>query len=265
MAASLVGRRQLGQIEDGLSARDRAIVTTIASLRYVTTRQLETLHFADLASAYSAARSARRVLERLARQRVVARLERRVGGVRAGSASFIYQLGPIGERLARAGRRRRDHEPSRTFLDHTLAVADVAVALHVAQRTGRCELEALQVEPESWRTVRTGLAGVETLRPDLSVILGVGDLEHRWFVEVDLGTEHVPTVVRKCRLYDRYYGTGEEQHAHGVFPRVLWSVPDADRAARIRAALAHERPLTGEQFAVTESGRLVDTLVGGRA
>ena len=68
------------------------------------------------------------------------------------------------------------------------------------------------------------------LRPDLFVSLGVGDFEHRWFCEVDRGTEHLPAILRKCRQYEAYYATGAEQRDHGVFPRACWIVPDQRRA-----------------------------------
>ena len=256
-----VGRRALARIVDGLSDRDRAIIASVASLRFVTTRQLETLHFADHATRYSAARSCRRVLERLTGLRVVDRLERRVGGVRAGSASFVYRLGPVGERLTQTG-RRRGIEPSARFLDHTLAVAQVVADLDAARREGRCDVEVVQVEPACWRTVRAGPMGTESLRPDLAVVVGVGEFTLSRFVEIDLASEHAPTIVRKCLLYDRYYASGDEQQARGVFPKVVWSVPDHARAQRIRGVLAHQRDLTTGLFTVTTADRLLDVLLG---
>jgi hypothetical protein len=257
-----VGSLAFARIVAGLSERDRAIVGSVASLRYVTARQVETLHFADHSTSYSTARSCRRVLGRLTERRVLDRLDRRIGGVRAGSAGYIYRLGPIGERLTRNGRRRRGVEPSATFLDHTLAVAQVVADLNAAVHQGRCDLDDVQVEPECWRSVRSGPSGGESLKPDLAVVLGVGEFEHRWFVEVDLDTEHLPTVMRKCHLYDRYYQSGDEQHAHGVFPKVLWSVPDERRAQRIRDALDHQRSLTADLFEVTSAVDLIGALIG---
>ena len=257
-----IGSLGFARIVEGLSDRDRAIIGSVSSLRFVTAHQIETLHFADHATKYSAARSCRRVLERLTCYRVLDRLERRVGGVRAGSSSWIYRLGPVGERLTRNGRRRRGGEPSATFLHHTLAVAQVVADLTAAARQRRCELDGVQVEPQCWRVVRSGPGGTESLKPDLAVVVGVGEVEYRWFVEVDLGTEHIPTIVRKCRLYDRYYHSGDEQHVHGVFPKVIWSVPDHQRVHRIREALAHQRALTAELFAVSTADRLIDVLIG---
>lgn len=260
-----VGRRRLGQIEAGLSDRDRSIMRSVASLRLISAKQLEALHFAEHATPLSAARSCRRVLERLATLRVLARLDRRVGGVRAGSAGFVYRLGPVGDRLVRAGRpRHRAAEPSLTFVDHTLAVAQVAVDLSSAARTGDFELLTLEVEPACWREIPTPFARPEMLKPDLFVAVGVGDYEYRRFVEVDRGTEHLPAIKRKCAAYERYYRAGEEQHRHGVFPKVIWSVPDATRARLVLSALP--RADGGEAlFAVTTSAELVSVLCGGEA
>jgi hypothetical protein len=260
--ATPVGRRQLQRISDELSERDRALLTSVGTLRYVTARQLEALHFANHATPISGARSCRRVLERLTGLRVIERIERRVGGVRAGSSSWVYRTGPVGERLTQDGRRRR-REPSPAFLNHTLAVAQVAVDLRIAERAERCEIDQLEVEPACWRTVRAGIAGTETLRPDLAVVLGVGDYEHRWFIEVDLDTEHLPAVLRKCRLYDRYYRSGDEQHAHGIFPKVAWAVPDKRRVERIETAINRQRDLTADLFVITTRDRLTDVLCGG--
>jgi len=94
-------------------------------------------------------------------------------------------------------------------------------------------------------------------------VLGVGDFEHRWFVELDRGNESLPVLVRKCRLYETYYRTGREQAAHGVFPRVCWIVPDDRHRDRLRAAIDHDRRLTDRLFVVTTSSRDLATLTGG--
>lgn len=236
---SRVGRRNLATLREGLSGRDLAILGQVGELRLMSARQLEAIFFPieTHATALTAARSARRVLERLTRDRLLVRLERRVGGVRAGSASFIYALGSLGQRLSSEDQpRRRLREPSSYFVTHTLAVAQLVVDLNVAARRGGCELLQLQAEPACWRTFG-GLAGRTVLRPDLFVAVGIGDYEHRWFVEVDLGSESLPRLVAKCRSYEAYYRTGSEQAAHDVFPRVLWLMSDQQRGKRLLAEI----------------------------
>src|ERR687888_1729870 len=147
--SAYLGRRGLAQLRDHLSERDLDVIRSVAEHRFLMTRQLEALHFADHATELAGARVCRRVLARLTDERLLARLERRVGGVRAGSASFVYALGPVGGRLL-DGQRRRVVEPSTTFLIHTLGVAQTHVELVQAARSGQLELLSAVVEPGCW-------------------------------------------------------------------------------------------------------------------
>jgi hypothetical protein len=91
-------------------------------------------------------------------------------------------------------------------------------------------------------------------------MLGAGEYELRWFIEVDRATESLPVVVRKCRLYADYYQSGTEQATHGVFPRVCWVVPDEARAERVLAAIERDRRLPARLFVVTTSEQAVAVL-----
>lgn len=257
-----VSQRDILALQERLSERDRLILEHVAQLRLLHARQIQTLLFPDEqhASAATAARCCRRVLERLTRERLLVRLERRVGGVRAGSASFIYAIGPVGSRLIEtAGRRRRLTEPSLRFVDHTLAVADLLVQVTLHARRGAWELVQWQSEPNSWREVVT-LGGTLVLRPDLFVVLAVDEYELRWFIELDRATEHLPAITRKCRLYNTYYRSGKEQRRRGVFPRVLWITPTDRRTAWLRQAIAADRRLAPGLFAVVTSGDALSVL-----
>src|SRR5690606_22370681 len=146
------------------------------------------------------------------------RLDRRIGGLRAGSASYIYGPGPVAHRLLNpAATRRRYREPSAVFADHCLAVSGLVVDLLVTCRAAGHSMAALQSEPACWRTYSSPTRR-EVLRPDLFVAAEVGDYEHRWFVEVDRDTEHRPVIARKGEAYLRYYQSGVEQAAYEVFP-----------------------------------------------
>jgi len=227
--------------------------------------QIATLHSpdADHESSSAAQRAARRTLQALSDERLLIRLHRRVGGVRGGSNSFIYAIGPVGQRLIESeGPRKRFREPSTTFAEHTLAVADHVVGLAQSAGEGRFELVSTETEPRSWRDFTT-TAGRGSLRPDLFVILGVGDYEYRWFIEVDLGTEHLPALLRKCRVYQAYFQTGLEQGRHGVFPRVCWSMNDPTRVERLRKAVVRDPDLSNELFTCVHRSDLVATLSKG--
>ena len=98
-------------------------------------QQIQALHFPDAEhdNEQAATRARQRVLERLTRERLLIRLDRRIGGVRAGSAGFVLALGPVGQRvLATSGPRRRSYEPTLRFVDHTLAMTQLVVDLTVA-------------------------------------------------------------------------------------------------------------------------------------
>lgn len=251
-APARLGQAKLRALEGRLSQRDRAVLATVRDLRLATSPHLKALHFADAATPLTAARKARRCLQRLTDLGLLRRLDRLIGGLHAGSAAYVYALTAAGQRvLAGPGARPRRHEPSLPFVAHTLAIADLYVGLHQRARSepGITVLD-LQTEPRCWRSW-TGLSGEQLLlRPDLYLAASVDADELRWFIEVDLGSEHRPALVRKARAYQRYYDSGVEQQREGLFPRVAWVVPDEQRAVQLTRAFEQEHELTGELFAV---------------
>lgn len=265
MSDQRTSSKGLSRFHKQLSARDLEIIRRVSELRLVSTRQIEALYFSgeDHASALSAARSCRRVLVGLTRDRLLVRLDRRVGGVRAGSASYIYAIGPVGHRVLEAGGNRpRFREPTTNFVAHTLAVTQVVVDVTLASRQGAFEILSCQSEPRCWREF-SGLGGRMFLRPDLFLALGVGEWEQRWLIEIDRGSEHLPALLRKCRLYDAHYRSGKEQAVHGLHPQVCWIMPDEKRAARLQAAIAHDLRLTKALFVTTTFEQGLLTLSGG--
>ncbi len=257
-----LGARRLSRLQAGLSERDHQVLQTVGQLRLATSRHLEALHYGDAATPLTAARKARRSLQRLVELGLLHRLQRQIGGLHAGSAAFVYALTERGQRvLGLPGPRRRSHEPAWPFIAHTLAIADLVVALHRASREAGRTLLDLQTEPTAWRAWTNLGGGRETLKPDLYLSLGVGDDELRWFVEVDRGTEHRPALLRKCRAYQGYYEAGIEQTRDGVFPRVVWVVPDAARATALMDVIAGEPGLTQALFAVVTADDAVTALL----
>jgi Replication-relaxation len=260
-----VSVRGLAQIRERLSARDLAIIRQVAELRLMSARQIQTVHFPDAEhdNQQAATRARQRVLARLTRERLLIRLERRIGGVRAGSVGFVLALGPVGQRvLAMDGPRRRSYEPTLRFVDHTLAISQLVVDVTAAARQGRLDVLDTQAEPTSWREF-SGIGGRCLLRPDAFLALGSGGYELCWFIEVDRATESLPVVMRKCRLYADYYQSGREQAGRGgVFPRVCWIVPDERRAERLRQAIARDRELPDRLFVVTTAAGALGVLRG---
>jgi hypothetical protein len=228
-------------LRDRLSDRDVSVLRSLAMLRLLAGDQLRRLHVAE-GSATTQGRRARALLQRLADLKLVIRLGRRVGGVRAGSAGYVYGLSGHGQAALAiggpvSGRRRRVWETSPSFADHVLLVAEVYVRLVEAERAGKLELLDFQAEPAAWRRFPGPAGPAAVLKPDAFVRLGVGELEHSVFLEIDRGTESVPTIARKCRTYALYWQSGIEQAEHGVFPRVLWLASDDRGAQRITKAL----------------------------
>lgn len=263
MSAQRLGRRGLERLRNRLSDRDLTILQSVDAFRLLTARHLEALHFHDHATPLTGARSARRVLERLTRDRVLVRLERRIGGVRAGSASYIYAVGPAGHRILHGDSSRRWREPSETFVAHTLAIGDVVVTLTAQERAGDAELVEYQTEPHCWRDFPRPMAGTQTLKPDLFVVTATHESELRWFIEIDLGTESGSAVVRKCRTYHAYWQSGIEQDRYDVFPKVLWLADTARRAGLIRRAIGKAHSLHQPLFDVATTDDAIAVLAGG--
>jgi hypothetical protein len=263
-ARSYLSARGLDRLRDRLSERDLAIVRQVVEWRLLSSRQIQALHFPNEqhANELAAMRARQRVLTRLCRERLLVALDRRVGGVRAGSAGLVLAPGPIAHRVLGGSSRRRAYEPTARFFTHTLAISQLVVDLTLAARAGTLELLEAQAEPACWRPV-ADLHGRQWLKPDTFVSLSAGEYILHWFCEIDQSSESVPVILRKCRLYADYYQSGQEQAKHGgVFPRVCWIVPDDTRANRLRDAIAHDRHLPKPLFVVTTSAKAVDALKG---
>lgn len=270
-------RRDLAAVADSLSERDWTILRSVAEHRFLTVSQIHALHFDDH-STVSGLRIAQRTLARLRRQRVLGTLTRRVGGIRAGSSGLVHYVDVVGDRLLRleagARPRRRRHEPTATFLRHTLAIGDTHVVLAGASRAGQLELLRCEPEPACWRRY-TGIGGATlTLKPDLYVETASSphsDYVDAWFVEIDLGHESIPTLLRKCHDYEAYRRSGTEQANHDVFPLVVFSLSAADpaKAERRRSALAEEirrdRTLRPELFRIIAPEDLLPLVQTGGA
>jgi hypothetical protein len=247
--------------------RDLLILKDLEQLRLLSTRQIQRLRFTEHISAASATRTTVRVLDRLEHRGLITRLPRRVGGSARGSAANVWQLAATGERLLRrlSGHesRRRYVEPSPQFTAHTLAVAETAVQVFEATYLGDFDLLELETEPDCWREYLTPAGTRETLKPDLFVVTANAEVESHAFVEVDLATEHLPAVLRKCETYQRYWRTGQEQAARDLFPAVVWIVPTPARAEKIRSAIRDHPTLTADLFIITTPDQTLAVLGPG--
>ena len=257
MSGQRVSRRELDGIRASLSERDTQIVASVALHRFLTTRQICRLHLVDKGTETAALRSANRTLDKLRDLRLLVPLERRIGGVRAGSGGYVWSLGHVGARLLQRAdtvdgrrRRRREFEPSSTFLEHSLAVAEVFLRLTEAARRGDITLLGVQHEPACWRAYNGPGGGVARLKPDLAMVTATEKFEDHWFVEVDLASEPPSRIIRACLNYQEYRRSGVEQRRLGLFPAVVWIVPTARRQLTLQSRLKQHEAISPGLFTI---------------
>ena len=255
-----LSRKRIEWLDEHLPERDREVLRLVAAHRYLTTGQLERFVFTTHSSADSAARTARRVLSRLEKSGLLGSLDRRIGGVRAGSSARVWQLTSGAARLLREdGVGFRRHDPSPRFLGHCLAVADVNLVLRGLSERGATAVD-VEVEPDSWRSF-TGAGGERrSLQPDLAALIQTEEFDERWFLEVDLGTESLPTLLKKCGQYESYRASGIEQAEHGSFPLVWWILTSQERADRLISTIRRTPRLTPALYRVTTIDELLARL-----
>jgi hypothetical protein len=256
-SATRVSAFEIAWVDGRLAARDRAIALSVARLRLVTSDQLERLHFAELA-APSRGRIRRRVLARLVAWRVLVTFPRRVGGERAGSSGLVFALGAVGLRLVRPDDvgRRSDGVLAGVLAPHTLQASELYVRLVERARGGAFRLDAFDTEPACWRP----LAPRGWLKPDAYLSLASARYQDQWFVEIDLGTEHLPVIRRKCEIYLDYLRRGSRE-PDAVMPRVLWSVPDEKRRADLAGVARAAKGAPDGLFEVVTHERAAARLV----
>jgi hypothetical protein len=260
--------RSLLEIATQATNLDMAVLEFVAAARLASGKQLiRRFWLTGSEPSEAEARAGRRALRRLADWRVLDPLPRRVGGVRSGSAGIVYGVGPSGSRLlvGRGLRSRRLGTPGDRHINHTLAITELAVSLHEANASDELDLIEVQLEPACWRAFPGPLGGRPTLKPDLFVRIGVGAMEDRWFVEVDLATEARATIAAKVKRYLAHYRSGVEQREYGVYPRVLWAVPDERRAEQISDVLRSFPVENWRLFSVCVLGQVVRDLAAEAA
>jgi len=268
----LTGGQLIG-LATNLPARERALVETVARLRLLSHAQLASLleRGDSVPSPVSAARSARRILARLTALGVLARLERRVGGVRAGSNGYVYYLGPVGQRVVAYWdgrglvRGRFRPEPGGRYVRHRLAVSELYVQLRGADRQGALDLLAFEAEPDCWRRSIDTFGGSLVLKPDAYLRVGIGAYEERCFVEVDLATESRSVIAAKVRAYLDYFHSGAEQAAHDVFPRVVLLTNSEIRRAALVDVVTRLPAEHWALFTVATLDRALEVLSGNAA
>lgn len=247
-----------------LSDRDRAILAALRAHRLLSASHIERLLFTGHhASPIATRRRCQAVLRRLVDDELLARLDRRLGGHRAGSTGFVYRLTSRGFRAIGVRGKRARWEPSQRHLHHVLGCAEISVQLHEAARAGLTTGLQVTHEPDTWRRFIGRHGRSEILKPDLlAEFIDVEGWEVRWFIEIDRATEHLPTVIAKCQQYQHYWHSGQETRISTLFPRVLWSVPNQQRSDAIEAAIHRTSGLSGELFQTATTEQTLALLLG---
>jgi hypothetical protein len=250
-----VTRGYLNSLKPQLTERDREIIARLGQFKLMTGTQLERLYFGAV-SAKSRARDRQAVLKRLTDHRVLARLDRRVGGPGGGSADYVYTLDVAGQRLAEASDRpRRPYVWYDPTIQHYLAVTEVYVRLVEAKHNGALTLLTFEAEPYCWRNFAN-----QTLKPDALVQVGVVDSgaprKRTRFLEVDRGTQYGTKIATKLPVYEQYW---RYEHSQGRrMPRVIFLVQSAERLDYLTQLVASAPPL----FEVVLFDRAVAALGG---
>ena len=251
---------RIQDVRSRLSERDLSIIQTLGMVAVANSQQLETLHFDNL-SVSSRARQRSNVLNRLTNWKVLGRLPRRIGGVRAGSSGYIFALDLLGQRLL--GRRTVRKPPSQSwsYLNHFLAITDLFVSVVESERNGQLGLLRFTPEPHCWNLIE----GEVGLRPDaiVSVKPTIGDWIDHWAVEVDRATERPIRLREKLLHYHQAYQTGSILKGTSVFPKVLLTVPDEARLEECLRVLERLPVEAAELVVLVLHGQATQVLASG--
>ena len=266
-----IAKKRLAELDCVLSARDKAILRSLDGCRYLATGQIRRLHYADSKNPIAGHRSANFGTAKLRSYGLVDVLDRRVGGVRAGSSSYVWSITEAGVHLLNFNTdeyapRKRNFEPSPNFMKHTLETSEVYVQLVEICRRHGLELVKAEMEPACWRG-HTGADGKPaTMKPDMFAVTSNGLFDDSWFIEVDMNTESPSVVLEKCRRYVHYCKTGMEQERNVVFPLVMWIAYSENRRAKLQQYISDCREMSETSksiFTVIMPGDFESLIVNG--
>ena len=250
-----------------LTKQDYEVLSLLNRCRYVTTKQLVELYFREN-KPKTATRRANLLTKKLTNLGLIHHLERRIGGVRAGSGSYIWHITHKGIKELREVepnvklKLKNRYEPTQHHLKHQLFVTQLFVELTALHLDQKIFLEDFSFEPKCWRSFTT-LFSHFTLKPDAFTRLTIGDFEDAYFFEADNATEHLGRVIAKCKQYVAYFNTGIEQRENEVFPLVVWVVPDEKRKLAIEQRIQKELQDYWELFQVITLDDFKDFMTGG--
>lgn len=224
-----ISKPELRRLSALLDSHEFEILQTINNVKFITANQLQRIFFTKNKNQATNLRACNRLVNKLKKYGLIASLEQRIGGKRAGSGSTIWTISSAGFQFLRLdelnsikGTKKKLYEPNILFLEHTLAIAEAYTRLKELDRQKKIELLEVQHEPKCWRTF--SLKNTPTyLKPDLFAHFAQNDeYEEFYFMELDQATEAPSRVIRKNKLYIAHFNSGIEQRQNGIYPYVLW-------------------------------------------
>ena len=248
-------KQRLEQLDKIISDRGRHILKSLHQCKYLTTLQIARLHFSSSLNSSAAVRAATRSLGDLREYNLVNALQRRIGGVRGGSGSFVWALSPGGFKLlnlhsSQEQSRKHFREPTSYFLTHTLLISETYLQLIEICAQNDMTLSQIQFEPECWRQQNGDTGKPQILKPDMYAVIKGGGYQDHYFFEIDCDTENVARIVDKCERYIQYLHSGTEQEQNDVFPYVVWIVPDGKRKNSIKRHLHVQFKIRADLFLI---------------
>jgi hypothetical protein len=169
----------------------------------------------------------------------------------------VYGLDLAGKKLAYNDMHaKRPDLPGLRYVRHVLAVSEMYVALTEQAQRGNVQLVQFAAEPASWWP--DGRGG--WMKPDAFAKVSGNEHTDHWWIEVDLATEHLPTVRRKLMAYWEFYRRGELGPGQ-LMPWVLVTVPDAKRASDVVRLIRQLPQQSQELFTVALDKDAADSIV----
>jgi hypothetical protein len=260
MSGARLTPARLRQLADELPDRYTVLVLHLSRARVLSGDQFDRLLQHPDTTPKTAQRARQRAMTHLCQLGLATTLDRRIGGVRAGSAGNVHVLTPAGHKFAalltaqRPRRIRRSRAPGRAFVAHALDIAEIYVQLTEKSRDGNFQVAAFITEPDSWWNEH----GV-FLRPDAYTVLATPTYRDLWWLEIDRDTESIPRLRDKLRDYLDHATTGGTG-PHGP-PRVLFTAPTPKRCAVITDLITGLPPPADQLFTVCEHNRSTSYLI----
>ncbi|WP_079149162.1 replication-relaxation family protein [Streptomyces agglomeratus] len=256
---------RLSQLADSLTEWERQVLRLLATCHLATADQVARGVFGGHRSA-TAQRLAHRHLLRLT-QLGLTRFFTDQSRVRwPGRPGHVHALTTAGVKLTEGAatpgaRQRSNWRPADAFLTHRLAITELYVRLVEEARTGRATVREFRAETDAWRTYRNPLSGRPCyVRPDALLRVVTAGLELSWFIELDRATESPRRIDAKCRAYRSYELSGMEQGRYGIFPGVIFIVPDQPRAGVIQRVISQQPAEARGLYVVTTDAAAVTAL-----